>query len=214
MNDFQQLLAAIRSHPKAERGSGVSEEEVRAAERALATPISGQYREFLLELGWVTIDLEDVFGLGAEAPADLVREALWERNESGCPVPPSSCPSTTTGGATCTAWTAGVRGSRRWWRGGTTWGPIRSRTRKRTASSSGSPTRSWRTEVGSGSSGPGSGAGRASAVRRSGASRPGECARVATRDGAGEDRGSGGHDQPRPTSDSRPQKSEKPLPTP
>lgn len=92
MNDFQQLLAAVRSHPKAEHGDGVSEEEVRAAERAFATPISGQYREFLLELGWVTIDLEDVFGLGAEAPAELVREALWERNESGCPVPPLVLP--------------------------------------------------------------------------------------------------------------------------
>lgn len=88
MNDFQQLLAAIRSHPKVEHGNGVSEGEVRAAERVLATPIVGQYREFLLEVGWAEIDCEVLYGLGLVGPGDLVREVLWERNESGCPVPP------------------------------------------------------------------------------------------------------------------------------
>lgn len=75
MNDYRRLLEAGKT------GAGATDAELAAAEKALGIEISGEYRDFLRQVGWASIAHHDVNGLGGDVdPAfDLVETTLGER---------------------------------------------------------------------------------------------------------------------------------------
>jgi len=80
---FDEVKALMRTVGSMEVGKGASEEEVDAAERILGIAIRGDYRQFLLELGWGGVGCMELFGLGSDVPRhlDLVRVTLRERHD-------------------------------------------------------------------------------------------------------------------------------------
>lgn len=80
---FEKVMRAIRSSKSREHGRGASEEEIRAAERALGLTLRGDYRRFLLELGWGGTRHIALYGLGSDVPRhlDLVSMTESERTE-------------------------------------------------------------------------------------------------------------------------------------
>jgi hypothetical protein len=71
-------------------GEGVSDGEIRNAEGALGR-FPDDYRYFLQEYGWISVEHLEIYGLGATVPAylDVVRMTLSERLETGSPIPES-----------------------------------------------------------------------------------------------------------------------------
>lgn len=83
------VLAVLRRHPKVKMGAGVDDKEIVAAEAALGLRFPSSFRRYLAELGWVTIDENEIYGLGPGVSnhCDLVRVALSERAEMEPPIP-------------------------------------------------------------------------------------------------------------------------------
>jgi hypothetical protein len=70
-------------------GAGASPLEISNAERTLAVRFPPSLKAYLRRLGWLRAGHMELFGLGRDVPKylDLVNVTLWERNESGCPLP-------------------------------------------------------------------------------------------------------------------------------
>lgn len=71
-------------------GNGVSDRDIRSAEGVVG-PFPDDYRYFLREYGWVSVEHLEVYGLGSDIPEylDVVRMTLLERSEPGSPIPDS-----------------------------------------------------------------------------------------------------------------------------
>lgn len=90
----------MRATGSMEVGKGASEADVAAAEKALGVPIRGDYRRFLLELGWGGAGHLELFGLGSDVPRhlDLVERTLSQRTEMHPRIPHDLLPIMNNGG--------------------------------------------------------------------------------------------------------------------
>ena len=81
---FEALSKRLRHLDDTELGSGVSEEEIVNAEKALGISIRGSFRSFLREFGWACPKTIELYGLGKDLPRaylDLVSTTVSERTE-------------------------------------------------------------------------------------------------------------------------------------
>lgn len=71
-------------------GNGASDRDIRSAEGVVGQ-FPDDYRYFLREYGWVSVEHLEIYGLGSAIPAylDVVRMTLLERAEPGSPIPGS-----------------------------------------------------------------------------------------------------------------------------
>lgn len=97
---YEELRERLNSHANVERGTGVAVDEVDDAERLLDVVFGNSYRSFLIDFGWINVGSFELYGLGADIPPylDVVKETLWERIESGMPLPHHLIPISNTGG--------------------------------------------------------------------------------------------------------------------
>lgn len=68
--------------------NGVGDPEISTAEGLLGR-FPEDYRHFLKEYGWISVDHLEVYGLGSDIPdyLQVVRMTLLERSETGSPIP-------------------------------------------------------------------------------------------------------------------------------
>lgn len=80
---FEEVKALMRASGTMKVGRGATEAAVKRAESELGVPIRGDYRQFLLELGWGGVAGVVLYGLGDDVPdyLDLVKVTLGERTE-------------------------------------------------------------------------------------------------------------------------------------
>lgn len=80
---FEEVKALMRASGTMKVGKGATEAAVKRAESELGVPIRGDYRQFLLELGWGGVAGLVLYGLGEDVPdyLDLVKVTLSERTE-------------------------------------------------------------------------------------------------------------------------------------
>ncbi|WP_130509571.1 SMI1/KNR4 family protein [Krasilnikovia cinnamomea] len=71
-------------------GNGADDRDIHNAEDALGR-LPDDYRYFLREYGWLSVQHLEIFGLGNAVPAylDVVRMTRAERSEPGSPIPGS-----------------------------------------------------------------------------------------------------------------------------
>lgn len=83
------VLRDLRRVRDLECGEGATEEQILRAERTLSLKFPESYRRFIRTYGWASFGSYEVFGLGKDIPKhlDLLTITLWERNESGNPLP-------------------------------------------------------------------------------------------------------------------------------
>ena len=79
--DFSALETVILALPNREPGPGASAEEIKSAEQALGVELSGGYRKFLEQFGWLGIGSFEIYGVGSGVPKhmDLVEITQSER---------------------------------------------------------------------------------------------------------------------------------------
>ncbi|SRR6266567_9020543 len=86
---FDSVDELLASHASA-GGRGTDEQDVRKAESVIGN-FPSDYRLFLLEYGWLSIEHLEIFGLGDDAPEylNVVRMTQLERAEPASPLPSS-----------------------------------------------------------------------------------------------------------------------------
>ncbi|MFS8066933.1 MAG: SMI1/KNR4 family protein [Byssovorax sp.] len=69
-------------------GKGASEFEIQEAQQALGLPIRGDYRKFLLDVGWGGVGCFELYGLGSDVPPflNLIAITHSERTEMSPPL--------------------------------------------------------------------------------------------------------------------------------
>jgi hypothetical protein len=65
---WSEMLSLIRKNTKVKHGRGCDEPTVDAAEQALELNFPGSYKQFLLTVGWLDFDGDEIFGLGDDLP--------------------------------------------------------------------------------------------------------------------------------------------------
>ncbi|WP_175494136.1 SMI1/KNR4 family protein [Herbiconiux ginsengi] len=83
---YDELKAVLSSRRDLERGNGATEAELSAAEMQIGS-IPQEFRQFLMDFGWVILGHYEVFGVGEGITArnDLVSETLNERSYGRIP---------------------------------------------------------------------------------------------------------------------------------
>ena len=81
MVSYSELATRLLGFENRELGSGVSDDEIAAAEQVLGVCIEGGYRQFLKQFGWGGVEHLELYGLGGPPYLDLVRVTQSERSE-------------------------------------------------------------------------------------------------------------------------------------
>lgn len=81
-------MNVVKARSDAKFGGGASMAEIRAAEERLRVTFPAVLTDYLRRFGWLSVGTEDYYGLGASVPShlSLVENAVWEREDAGCPV--------------------------------------------------------------------------------------------------------------------------------
>ena len=69
---WDSVLRELQQYSGVQHGIGCDESVVRAAEQALALHFPDSYRQFLLSVGWLDIEGDEIFGLGADLPEEYM----------------------------------------------------------------------------------------------------------------------------------------------
>jgi hypothetical protein len=86
---WDSVLRELQQYSGVRHGLGCDESVVRAAEHALALHFPNSYRQFLLSVGWLDIEGNEIFGIGADLPEqymNVVAKTLKEREIIHLPV--------------------------------------------------------------------------------------------------------------------------------
>jgi hypothetical protein len=77
-------LRTITAGRQVAMGTGISVDQLEGIERELSLRIVGGYRLFLLEVGWLQLDADEIYGSGDDVPLhlDLVSVTRSERQEA------------------------------------------------------------------------------------------------------------------------------------
>lgn len=85
---WSEKLSLIRKNTKVKHGRGCDEPTVDAAEQALELNFPESYKQFLLTVGWLDFDGDEIFGLGDDLPEpymNVVSKTTDERNAINLP---------------------------------------------------------------------------------------------------------------------------------
>lgn len=101
---------SLRGRASVETGRGASQSQIAEAEGALGVSFPDSYRRFLAELGWVSVDSDEIFGLGDGVPGhlELVRVTHSERTEFRPHIPSHLVPLLNEAWAITIAWIPAV----------------------------------------------------------------------------------------------------------
>ena len=86
---WDSVLRELQQYSGVRHGLGCDESVVRAAEHALALHFPNSYRQFLLSVGWLDIEGNEIFGIGTDLPEqymNVVAKTLKEREIIHLPV--------------------------------------------------------------------------------------------------------------------------------
>lgn len=91
---IEDLVKVIKARDDATLGTGASAATIREAEERLNVRFPTVLTDYLRRLGWLSVGSDEYYGLGTDVPKhlSLVENALWEREQSECPVPHNVIP--------------------------------------------------------------------------------------------------------------------------
>ena len=91
---IDELVTIIKSRGDATFGAGASAAAIKEAEQRLGVTFPAVLTDYLRRFGWLAVGSEEFYGLGADLPShlSLVDNTVWEREQSGCPVPHNLIP--------------------------------------------------------------------------------------------------------------------------
>jgi hypothetical protein len=78
---WDSVLRELQQYSGVRHGLGCDESVVRAAEHALALHFPNSYRQFLLSVGWLDIEGDEIFGLGTDLPEQYMNVVSATLNE-------------------------------------------------------------------------------------------------------------------------------------
>lgn len=79
---WSEVLSLIHQNTKVKHGKGCDEPTLDAAEQALELHFPNSYKQFLLTIGWLDVDGDEIFGLGDDLPEsymNVVSKTIKER---------------------------------------------------------------------------------------------------------------------------------------
>jgi cell wall assembly regulator SMI1 len=97
---IDELVKVIQARGDASFGKGASAAAIKQAEKQLGVTFPPVLAEYLRRFGWLTVGSDEFYGLGTDVPShlSLVENAVWEREQAGCPVPLNLIPIYNDGG--------------------------------------------------------------------------------------------------------------------
>ncbi len=98
MPSYSELATRLVNFECRDLGTGVSDNEIAAAERSLELRIEGGYRQFLKQFGWGGVEHLELYGLGGPPHLDLLQVTESERSEMEPPLSPHLLPVMNDGG--------------------------------------------------------------------------------------------------------------------
>lgn len=88
--DWNEVLRHLQRDTRVRHGNGCNELTLQVAEQALALQFPASYRQFLLTVGWLDIDGDEIFGLGEDLPEpymNVISKTDNERSIINLPMP-------------------------------------------------------------------------------------------------------------------------------
>lgn len=91
---IDELVKVVKARGDTTFGVGASAAAILEAEKRLRVTFPPVLTDYLRRLGWLSVGSEEFYGLGTDVPShlSLVENAVWEREQSGCPVPNNLIP--------------------------------------------------------------------------------------------------------------------------
>jgi hypothetical protein len=91
---IEELVKVVKARSDATSGVGASTVAIKEAEERLGVTFPAVLAEYLQRFGWLAVGSDEFYGLGTDVPShlSLTENAVWEREQSGCPVPHNLIP--------------------------------------------------------------------------------------------------------------------------
>ncbi|GIV14997.1 MAG: hypothetical protein KatS3mg022_0432 [Armatimonadota bacterium] len=73
---WDDVLTQLRQHSGVKHGLGCDESAIQAAEQTLVLCFPNSYKQFLLSVGWLDLEGDEIFGLGTDLPEQYM-DVVW-----------------------------------------------------------------------------------------------------------------------------------------